>query len=248
MKIDGTVALVTGANRGLGRAFARALTERGARRVYAGARHPEDVIDPGVEPVKLDITSAPDIAEVLHHCREVSLLINNAADARPGSLTGAGSLENARAQMETNYLGTLAMCQAFAPVLALNGGGAIVNTLSIVSFFNYPALASFCPTKAALWSLTNGIRMELRPKGPSSSGSTPASSTLACQLKSTRPNTPQLTSPRWSWRPLRPTRRRCSSMNGPGQSKPPFPATSNSYTQTSRPTGKQAKPSGQSIQ
>jgi NAD(P)-dependent dehydrogenase (short-subunit alcohol dehydrogenase family) len=95
MKIDGTVALVTGANRGLGRAFARALTERGARRVYAGARHPEDVIDPGVEPVKLDITSAPDIAEVLHHCREVSLLINNAADARPGSLTGAGSLENA---------------------------------------------------------------------------------------------------------------------------------------------------------
>jgi NAD(P)-dependent dehydrogenase (short-subunit alcohol dehydrogenase family) len=165
MKIDGAVALVTGANRGLGRAFARALTERGARRVYAAARHPEDVVDPGVEPVKLDITSAPDIAEALRYCREVSLLINNAADARPGSLTGAGSLENARAQMETNYFGTLAMCQAFAPVLARNGGGAIVNVLSIVSFFNYPALASFCPTKAALWSLTNGIRMELRPRG-----------------------------------------------------------------------------------
>jgi NAD(P)-dependent dehydrogenase (short-subunit alcohol dehydrogenase family) len=126
----------------LGRAFACALTERGARRVYAGARHPEDVIDPGVEPVKLDITSAPDIAEALHHCREKTLLINNnAADARPGSLTGAGSLENARAQMETNYLGTLAMCQAFAPVLARNGGGAIVNMLSIVSFFNGSATA-----------------------------------------------------------------------------------------------------------
>ncbi len=165
MQIEGAVALVTGANRGLGKAFARALVERGARTVYAGARSPEDVTDPDVTPIRLDITSAEQVADAVRRCADVTLLINNAVEGRQSPLIGAGSLEAARAQMETNYFGTLAMCQAFAPVLARNGGGALVNMLSIVSFFNRPSIGSFCATKAALWSMTNGIRIELRSQG-----------------------------------------------------------------------------------
>ncbi len=165
MQIEGAVALVTGANRGLGQAYARALVERGARTVYAGARHPENVVDSDVTPIKLDITSPEQVGDAVRRCSELTLLINNAAELRPSPLIGAGSLEAARAQMETNYFGTLGMCQAFAPVLARNGGGALVNMCSIISFFNRPSIGSCCATKAALWSITNGIRIELRPQG-----------------------------------------------------------------------------------
>lgn len=165
MQIEGAVALVTGANRGLGQAYARALVERGAHTVYAAARRPADVADPDVTPVKLDITSPEQVAEVARRCGEVTLVINNAVEARRSPLIAAGSLEDARALMETNYFGTLSMCRAFAPVLAGNGGGALVNMCSITSFFNRPSIGSFCATKAALWSMTNGIRIELRPQG-----------------------------------------------------------------------------------
>ncbi len=165
MQIKGAVALVTGANRGLGQAYARALVQRGAHTVYAGARHPEDVSDPDVTPLKLDITSPEQVADAVRGCGELTLLINNAAEARLSPLIGTGSLEDAREQMETNYFGTLAMCQAFAPVLARNGGGALVNMCSIISFFNRPSIGSCCASKAALWSITNGIRIELRPQG-----------------------------------------------------------------------------------
>jgi len=157
MQIRGAVALVTGANRGLGQAYARALVERGAHTVYAGARHPEDVSDPDVTPLRLDITSPEQVADAARDCGELTLLINNAAEARLSPLIGTGSLEDAREQMETNYFGTLAMCQAFAPVLARNGGGALVNMCSIISFFNRPSIGSCCAT--------NGIRIELRPQG-----------------------------------------------------------------------------------
>ncbi|MDQ2760403.1 MAG: SDR family oxidoreductase, partial [Actinomycetota bacterium] len=165
MQIDGAVALVTGANRGLGKAYARALVERGARTVYAAARDPQQVEDPDVTPIGLNITSPQQVADAARGCAELTLLINNAAELRPSPLIGAGSLEDARAQMETNYFGTLAMCQAFAPVLARNGGGALVNMCSIISFFNRPSIGSCCASKAALWSITNGIRIELRPQG-----------------------------------------------------------------------------------
>lgn len=163
MRIDGAVALVTGANRGLEQAFARSLVERGARTVYA--RDPNDIAAIDVTPIKLDITSPEQVDDAARRCSEVTLLINNAVEARQSPIIGAGALEAARAQMETNYFGTLAMCQAFAPVLARNGGGALVNMLSIVSFFNRPSIGSFCATKAALWSMTNGIRIELRSQG-----------------------------------------------------------------------------------
>ncbi len=165
MQIKGAVALVTGANRGLGQAYARALVQRGADTVYAGVRHPEDVSDPDVTPLRLDITSPEQVADAVRGCGELTLLINNAAEARLSPLIGTGSLEDAREQMETNYFGTLAMCQAFAPVLARNGGGALVNMCSIISFFNRPSIGSCCASKAALWSITNGIRIELRPQG-----------------------------------------------------------------------------------
>jgi NAD(P)-dependent dehydrogenase (short-subunit alcohol dehydrogenase family) len=164
-RIEGAVALVTGANRGLGRAFARALVERSASTVYAGARDVSRVDDPGVVPVRLDITKPDQVAAAAERCAGVTLLINNAANLRATPLLGAPSIESARDLMETNYFGTLAMCRAFAPVLERNGGGALVNMLSIVSFFNVPAMGAFCSTKAALWSLTNGIRIELRAQG-----------------------------------------------------------------------------------
>ena len=165
MKIGGSVALVTGANRGLGLAFATELVSRGAAKVYAAARQPAQVTEPGVIPVGLDITDAKRVAEVAAECADVSLLVNNAGVMRASTFIGAPSLEAARAEMETNYFGTLRMCRAFAPVLAANGGGAIVNMLSITSFYTNPFNASYGASKAAAWSLTNGLRLELHRQG-----------------------------------------------------------------------------------
>jgi NAD(P)-dependent dehydrogenase (short-subunit alcohol dehydrogenase family) len=166
VKIEGSVALVTGANRGLGRALVHALIERGGARVYGAVRDPEATLPDGVEPVALDITRPNDVADAAARCDDVSLLINNAVHAVASCrLIDDPTMEAAREQMETNYFGTLAMCRAFAPVLAANGGGALVNVASITSFVNFPEVGSFCTTKAALWSLTNGLRAELRPQG-----------------------------------------------------------------------------------
>ena len=133
MQISNTIALVTGANRGLGLAFSRELVRRGAARVYGAARHPDQVTEPGVTPVGLDITDQAQVAAVAARCSDVSLLVNNAGVMRASTFTGAPNLDAARAEMETNYFGTLSMCRAFAPVLAANGGGAIVNMLSAIS-------------------------------------------------------------------------------------------------------------------
>jgi NAD(P)-dependent dehydrogenase (short-subunit alcohol dehydrogenase family) len=165
MKIHGSVALVTGANRGLGRAFARELVSRGAAKVYGAARHPDAVTDPGVTPVGLDITDAGGVAQVAHQCADVSLLVNNAGVLKYSTFTGAPSLDAAQTEMETNYFGTLSMCRAFAPVLAANGGGAIVNMLSVSSFRPSPFDATYGASKAAEWSMTNGVRIELHHQG-----------------------------------------------------------------------------------
>ena len=161
MRIDGSVALVTGANRGLGRVFARELVSRGAARVYGAARAPDAVTEPGVTPVALDITDADRVSQVAQQCADVSLLVNNAGVLRYSTFINAPGLDAARAEMEVNYFGTLSMCRAFAPVLAANGGGAIVNMLSVTSFYSNPFDASYGASKAAAWSLTNGVRLEL---------------------------------------------------------------------------------------
>ncbi len=165
MKISGSVALVTGANRGLGHAFARALIERGARTVYAGARDPATITDPDLVPVKLDITDAADVAATAALCGDVTLLVNNAGVSYGSPLLAAPAPDGARAEMETNYFGTLAMCRAFAPVLGANGGGALVNMLSVLSFISFPQIGSYSASKAAAWSLTNGVRLELAAQG-----------------------------------------------------------------------------------
>jgi NAD(P)-dependent dehydrogenase (short-subunit alcohol dehydrogenase family) len=165
MRISGSVALVTGADRGLGRVYATELVRRGAARVYGAARHPEAVTVDGVTPVALDITDAARVAQVAAECADVSLLVNNAGVMKASTFTDAPSVDAARLEMETNYFGTLSMCRAFAPVLAARGGGAIVNMLSVTSFFTNPFNASYGASKAAEWSLTNGVRLELHHQG-----------------------------------------------------------------------------------
>ena len=165
MKIQGSTALVTGANRGLGLAFAQALLAAGARKVYAAARDPATVRLPGVVPLQLDITREDEIRAAVRECHDLDLLINNAAISQRGGFLGEEALAATRRQFDTNFFGTLAMSQAFAPVLKANGGGALVNMLSVLSWVNMPAIAGYSASKAAAWSLTNGLRNELRGQG-----------------------------------------------------------------------------------
>lgn len=165
MDIEGSVALVSGANRGLGKAFARLLLERGAAKVYAAARRPDTVELDGVVPLRLDITSAADIAAAADRCGDVTLLVNNAGIATRTTALAGSAIEAGRQEMETNVFGTLAMSQAFAPILASNEGGAIVNVLSAVSWVSLPGGVMYSVSKAAAWSLTNALRVELAPQG-----------------------------------------------------------------------------------
>jgi NAD(P)-dependent dehydrogenase (short-subunit alcohol dehydrogenase family) len=165
MKVAGSIALVTGANRGLGLAFAKALVKMGAAKVYAAARNPEAITLKGVVPVKLDVTSDEDVAAAARAAGDVSLLVNNAGIARPGGFFADGAIEAAREQFEVNFVGPLRMARAFAPVLAKNGGGAIINVLSVASWMNGPGLATYGVSKSAAWALTNGLRVELAQQG-----------------------------------------------------------------------------------
>jgi NAD(P)-dependent dehydrogenase (short-subunit alcohol dehydrogenase family) len=162
MIIKNSVALVTGANRGLGQAFVDALLAAGARKVYAAARDPSTITLAGVVPIKLDVTDAADIAAAVHACPDLTLLINNAGISRGSSLLASNSADAARAEFETNFFGPLALSQAFAPVLQRNGGGAIVNVLSVLSWLSIPGVATYSASKSAAWSMTNGLRNELR--------------------------------------------------------------------------------------
>jgi NAD(P)-dependent dehydrogenase (short-subunit alcohol dehydrogenase family) len=165
--IAGTHALVTGANRGLGKAFVAELLDRGVAVVYAAARNPDtvDINDERVVPIRLDVTKPDDVSAAASRCADVSVLINNAGAMLRTPLLAAPDLSAARSEMETNYFGTLAMCRAFAPVLAHNGGGAVVNVLSVVSWLASPFNGSYAASKSAEWALTNAIRVELRAAG-----------------------------------------------------------------------------------
>jgi NAD(P)-dependent dehydrogenase (short-subunit alcohol dehydrogenase family) len=160
LKISGSVALVTGANRGLGRHFALHLLERGASKVYATARTPELIDVPGVEVLRLDITDPSSVAAAAAAAADVTLLINNAGITTHQNLV-SGDLEKVRLEMDTHYFGTLNVVRAFAPLLAANGGGAILNVLSVLSWISYDGAGAYSAAKAAEWSLTNGIRLEL---------------------------------------------------------------------------------------
>ncbi|AOK28056.1 MULTISPECIES: SDR family oxidoreductase [Burkholderia] len=162
MKLQNSVVLVTGSNRGLGRAFVEGLQAAGAKKIYAAARNPAQVTTPGVQPVKLDITDAGDIAAAARELRDVNLLINNAGIFRPGPLLADSGDVALREQLDTNFFGTLALARAFAPILRDNGGGAIVNVLSVLAWLGLPNTGGYSISKAAAWSATNVIRNELR--------------------------------------------------------------------------------------
>jgi NAD(P)-dependent dehydrogenase (short-subunit alcohol dehydrogenase family) len=165
MELTGSVALVTGANRGLGQAFARALIEAGAAKVYAGVRDPASVDDPDLVPVALDVTDHGAIAAAAEQLGDVSILINNAGISAGSSPLHEDAVEAARRELEVNYVAPLALSRAFAPVLARNGGGAVVNMLSALSWVAFPQVGTYSASKAAAWSLTNSLRTMLRPQG-----------------------------------------------------------------------------------
>lgn len=169
MDIKGSIALVTGANRGLGRAFAQRLLEGGADRVYAAARRPEAVDLPGVEPLPLDVTDAGQISAAAERAADVTLLINNA-----GVSTGVrlldGDLGELRTELETHLFGPLQLTRALAPSLARNGGGAVLNVLSAMSWFAVEGANGYHIAKAAEWALTNGLRLELADQGTQVAG------------------------------------------------------------------------------
>ena len=164
MKIENAVVLVTGANRGIGLAFARELLARGARKVYAGARDPATVKQAGVQPLRLDVTQPGDVAAAAALAPDVTLVINNAGIAQPGGFLAPDSEDVARSIFETNFFAMLRMSKAFAPILKANGGGALLNVLSVASWVNGGELAAYSASKSAAWSLTNALRNELAPQ------------------------------------------------------------------------------------
>ncbi|MET8277681.1 SDR family oxidoreductase [Micromonospora sp. NPDC005174] len=163
MKIAGSTALVTGANRGFGRHLAAELVSRGAT-VYAGARNPDSVDLPGVTPVRLDITDPASVAAAAELAGDVNLLVNNAGiDSRADLLDG--DLDLIRLELETHYLGSLSMIRSFAPVIAGNGGGTVLNVLSVLSWVNFPLHGAYGAAKSAEWAMTNALRLQLAERG-----------------------------------------------------------------------------------
>ncbi len=165
MKIENAVVLVTGANRGIGLAFARQLLGRGARKVYAAARNPSTITLQGVEALQLDVTKPEEVAVAAAQATDVTLVINNAGIAQPGGFLAQDSEAVSRRIFETNFFGMLSMSKAFAPVLKANGGGALLNVLSVASWANGGELAAYSASKSAAWSLTNALRHELAAQG-----------------------------------------------------------------------------------
>lgn len=163
MNTQQVTALVTGANRGLGRQFAAELSARGAK-VYAAARRPETVDLPGVIPFQLDITDPESIRRAAEIAGDVTVLINNAGvSTRAGLLDG--TMDDIRLEMETHFFGTLQVIRAFAPVIERNGGGAILDVLSVLSWLHPATSGAYSSAKAAAWALTDAVRDELSPKG-----------------------------------------------------------------------------------
>ncbi|MFC7879643.1 SDR family oxidoreductase [Isoptericola sp. NPDC057391] len=169
MDITNQIALVTGANRGIGRHFVAELLGRGATKVYAAARQPEAVDVPGATPLRLDVTDDDSVAAAAERAQDVTILVNNAGVAALTPFVG-GDLEGARREMDVNYWGTLRMVRAFAPILGRNGGGGILDVLSQSAFRAFGFADTYGAAKAAAWQLTNGVRLELAGQGTQVTG------------------------------------------------------------------------------
>lgn len=164
MQIKGSVVLVTGANRGIGAEFVRELKRRGAAKIYAAARSVEGLDADGVEVVALDVTDPAQIEAAAVQAGDVTLLINNAGVSAGATLLGS-DLSAIHREMDTNFYGPLLLTRAFAPALAANGGGAVLNVVSAVSWMSYRGATVYAASKAAAWSLTDGLRLELADQG-----------------------------------------------------------------------------------
>jgi NAD(P)-dependent dehydrogenase (short-subunit alcohol dehydrogenase family) len=164
MDIDGAVVLVTGANRGIGAEFVEQLKRRGAAKIYAAARDAGTIDADGVQPLELDVTDAGQIEAAAAAAGDVQVLINNAGISTGTSLV-TGDEATIRREMDTNFYGPLRMTRAFAPILAANGGGAILNVVSALSWFTAPSAGAYSASKAAAWVLTDSTRLELAAQG-----------------------------------------------------------------------------------
>jgi len=164
MQLKNAVALVTGANRGIGAEFVAQLKERGARKIYAASRNASSLGVDGVEPIQLDITDPSQVQAAADAAGDVQVLINNAGIST-GTSVVSGDVADIRREMDTNFYGALLMTQAFAPILKANGGGAILNVVSALSWFTAPGAGAYAASKAAAWSLTDSARIELADQG-----------------------------------------------------------------------------------
>jgi uncharacterized protein (TIGR00369 family) len=170
--IAGATVLVTGANRGIGKAFVQGLLQRGAAKVYAGVRDVDTVDTASIEggdrvvPIRLDISDASSVAAAATSCADVTIVVNNAGITTGASLL-TGDLDDIRRDLDVNFFGSLGMTRAFAPVLEANGGGAFVNMLSALSWLSLPQTGAYCAAKAASLSMTNSLRVELAAQGTS---------------------------------------------------------------------------------
>lgn len=163
VKIKNAVAFVTGANRGIGKCYVTGLLDRGAAKVYAAARDVGTIPhDPRIVPVELDITDANAVSAAAELAKDTTLLVNNAGFNSNSGAIKSPTLDDARREMEVNYFGTLAVIREFAPILKSNGGGTIINMLSILSRVSLPLMGTLCASKAASLSMTQAVRAELK--------------------------------------------------------------------------------------
>ncbi|MET3807737.1 NAD(P)-dependent dehydrogenase (short-subunit alcohol dehydrogenase family) [Nakamurella sp. UYEF19] len=170
-RIKGSVAVVTGGNRGIGKAFVQELLHGGAAKVYCGARSVQDIpielLDAGAVPLPLDVTDETSVLAAALACPDVTVVINNAGLHGKDRLVLAADPGMARQEMEVNYFGVLNMIRAFAPVLGANGGGAIVNVLSVAGAIPTAFMGGYSPAKSAALYLSIIARAELEPQGTS---------------------------------------------------------------------------------
>lgn len=167
MHIKNCVALVTGANRGIGKSYVQALLDAGAAKVYAAARNPAEIkhADSRVVPIKLDVTSQADVDAAAASCSDLTVLVNNAGIMYETKALDKDAIDHFKAELEVNAIGILRTTQAFAPVLKKNGGGAVANMLSVVSWFVYPYNATYCASKFAALGITEALRTQLHSQG-----------------------------------------------------------------------------------
>ena len=162
MQIKNAVVLVTGGNRGLGKAIVDEVLARGARKVYATARDPRTITTPDVVPLALEVTDPDSVVAAARAASDVTFLVNNAAGAVGAAFLGS-TVDDVRREFETNFFGTLNVTRAFVPHIVAAGGGHLLNIHSALSWVALSG--SYSASKAALWSMTNSLRLELRSQG-----------------------------------------------------------------------------------